>query len=239
MLGGGAAHKIKVYQMQFVCRAAVMATAAFLISAPVTAGATVIFSENFSGAAPGTHGTGTLSGTGFAVTGGNIDIIGVLNGSFFTCVQNLPGNCIDMVGSGANGQITSTVTFNLLANHLYTYSFDHVLQGFGPTDPNTSKFTFDVGGVSIVEYTSTGAGAGIGAGFVSPIDVANAVLIITSTLAADGSHGSVISNIVLNDEGLQPTETPVPGALPLFASGVGALGLLRWRRKRKAATPAA
>ena len=27
---------------------------------------------------------------------------------------------------------------------------------------------------------------------------------------------------------------PLPGSLPLFASGLGALGLLGWRRKRKA-----
>jgi hypothetical protein len=29
-------------------------------------------------------------------------------------------------------------------------------------------------------------------------------------------------------------QTPIPGALPLFATGLGALGLLMWRRKRKA-----
>ncbi len=33
--------------------------------------------------------------------------------------------------------------------------------------------------------------------------------------------------------------TPLPAALPLFASGLGALGLLGWRRKRKAAPLAA
>jgi hypothetical protein len=37
--------------------------------------------------------------------------------------------------------------------------------------------------------------------------------------------------------GFQDT-TPLPAALPLFASGLGALGLLGWRRKRKAALAA-
>jgi len=37
--------------------------------------------------------------------------------------------------------------------------------------------------------------------------------------------------------GLNPT--PVPATLPLFASGVGAMGLFGWRRKRKAAAIAA
>jgi hypothetical protein len=35
------------------------------------------------------------------------------------------------------------------------------------------------------------------------------------------------------------TQTPLPGALPLFASGLSALGLLGWRRKKKAAALAA
>jgi hypothetical protein len=32
----------------------------------------------------------------------------------------------------------------------------------------------------------------------------------------------------------QSAATPLPAALPLFATGIGALGLLGWRRKRKA-----
>jgi hypothetical protein len=38
---------------------------------------------------------------------------------------------------------------------------------------------------------------------------------------------------------LTPLATPLPGALPLFATGLGALGLLGWRRKKKAAALAA
>jgi hypothetical protein len=34
---------------------------------------------------------------------------------------------------------------------------------------------------------------------------------------------------------IAPTPTPLPVALPLFATGLGALGLLGWRRKRKQA----
>jgi len=36
-----------------------------------------------------------------------------------------------------------------------------------------------------------------------------------------------------------PVATPLPGAFPLFASGLGALGLIGWRKKKKAAALAA
>ena len=38
---------------------------------------------------------------------------------------------------------------------------------------------------------------------------------------------------------LAQTETPLPATLPLFATGLGALGVLGWRRKKKAAKLAA
>jgi len=35
------------------------------------------------------------------------------------------------------------------------------------------------------------------------------------------------------------TTTPLPATLPMFASGLGVLGLLRWRKKRKSLVAAA
>jgi hypothetical protein len=47
--------------------------------------------------------------------------------------------------------------------------------------------------------------------------------------------GAGTFNFSFSLEGVSPT--PLPAALPLFASGLGAFGLLKWRRKRK--TPVA
>jgi choice-of-anchor C domain-containing protein len=45
-------------------------------------------------------------------------------------------------------------------------------------------------------------------------------------------YGPALDNVSVN-------ATPLPAALPLFATGLGALGLLGWRRKRKAKAIAA
>jgi hypothetical protein len=47
------------------------------------------------------------------------------------------------------------------------------------------------------------------------------------------------TEILANIETLTVSSTPLPAALSLFATGLGALGLLGWRRKRKAAALAA
>ena len=51
-----------------------------------------------------------------------------------------------------------------------------------------------------------------------------------------GSGSATITELGVG--GLQG-ETPLPAALPLFATGLGGLGLLGWRRKRKAKVAAA
>src|SRR5262245_35522357 len=59
-------------------------------------------------------------------------------------------------------------------------------------------------------------------------------------LVANSSGCGACSDIRLSAIGVENlssgslTPVPVPAALPLFATGLGALGLLGWRRKRKA-----
>jgi hypothetical protein len=58
-------------------------------------------------------------------------------------------------------------------------------------------------------------------------------------IATCGTGWSGSLDITYNFTPSTPAETPLPSALPLFATGLGALGLVGWRRKRKAAALAA
>ena len=54
------------------------------------------------------------------------------------------------------------------------------------------------------------------------------------TLTWDFSKDNQVTDIVTDASGTYYLdETPLPAALPLFASGLGAMGLFGWRRKRK------
>jgi PEP-CTERM motif len=58
-------------------------------------------------------------------------------------------------------------------------------------------------------------------------------------MTAGLSDGNFAQTTDLSVSGTGINATPLPAALPLFASGLGALGLLGWRRKRKGAALAA
>jgi hypothetical protein len=52
---------------------------------------------------------------------------------------------------------------------------------------------------------------------------------ITSLVLSTDTNNFEVDNFAA----IEPTATPLPAALPLFATGIGGLGLLGWRRKRK------
>ena len=49
-----------------------------------------------------------------------------------------------------------------------------------------------------------------------------------------GGPGSAVNWSLTNTSSLVPSNVPLPAGLPLFVTGLGAIGLLAWRRKRKA-----
>jgi hypothetical protein len=57
-------------------------------------------------------------------------------------------------------------------------------------------------------------------------------------LIADCSDYELVFSNGIDNSGDDMSATPVPATLPLFAGGLGALGLLGWRRKRKNAAAA-
>jgi hypothetical protein len=65
-----------------------------------------------------------------------------------------------------------------------------------------------------------------------------AILSTTASYDVNTSFNGTYSITELGPQG-SASATPLPAALPLFASGLGGLGLLGWRRKRKAAALAA
>ena len=74
-----------------------------------------------------------------------------------------------------------------------------------------------------------------------PLDEPSRSLTITSHISLFNSFPDPLSPLFVSidlPDGLTlgfvpPVENPLPAALPLFATGLGALGLLGWRRKRK------
>lgn len=80
-----------------------------------------------------------------------------------------------------------------------------------------------------------------------PYDLASAFPLTTGTVSqtAGSLYFTSLGDLVFSDitsmsfEAVIPGATPLPGAMPLFATGLSALGFLGWRRKKKATTAAA
>ena len=113
----------------------------------------------------------------------------------------------------------------------------------GPTpagNPNTGIWGLhvDVNG-SILDLSGIDHAAGTYPGAIETLlfstDGTGAATVFFEQTTLSGSEASaIIDNVTISTGGGgNAGTTPLPAALPLFATGLGALGLLGWRRKRK------
>jgi hypothetical protein len=183
------------------------------------------FSWTYSGTA--FFGTGTDTGSGTLTTGGLASACG--SPPVGSCsYQNPPGNTITgITGTWDGFTITGLVTpesFNHNNNVLYLSPGQMLLDASAVGDP---------GGLAFFVSGYTGN------------NVPNPTTVVVE-LFYDTIHGGYSANTGNTQNGccslgtdgtfaVSPVSAvPLPGALPLFVTGLGALGLLGWRRKRKA-----
>ena len=121
-------------------------------------------------------------------------------------------------------------TIDITANQLIYRPLANVTYG-GGVDFN--GFVFDFSGAPTILGVSVNA-PGSNFNPVSLSFTGNSVTFDLQNLTVFSS-----SVLVLDFTLADTVVTPLPAALPLFATGLGALGLLGWRRKRKGAAVAA
>jgi hypothetical protein len=95
---------------------------------------------------------------------------------------------------------------------------------------NLNSAFFNLNGMSVsafLSFSETALGGGSTDGHtLDDIDV------IVAELGSSFDAGNV-SEFATDHLEAPPSETLVPAALPLFAGGLGALGMFGWRRKRR------
>ncbi len=164
------------------------------------------------------NGTGTLNANPFSGSPFDFHLVGPDGG----------GNVVDLT--------TATVSLNGGPSNTFTNPM-HIGLNFGP---DYAFFGYQTGGTDLIQLiflpadftalSSTNSFSGAPTSFnLAFTDVPTSGGLLSFTDFSDLNLSAVSTD----------SQTPLPAALPLFASGLSALGLLGWRRKRKKASLAA
>ena len=185
---------------------------------------TITSPQNFTSTG-GTTGSVNLNGTGFLVQQCCIGITGTFNGNF------APGDKVLVTGAGSSLTINfntpvQTVGAQIQDNRIGDLFIAEILAFNG----NVLLGTFTKSGFS----GDVGNNSNIFLGVQDSIADITSVTYLTFTSSPEYSLQAVAIN-QLTIGGGNVTVTPLPAALPLFATGLGVLGLLGWRKKRSQA----
>jgi hypothetical protein len=179
----------------------------------------------------------------------------------FTCADvqaaTLQGDIVTLAeptGTIGNYLVSSGVDYSPGPLAHYDFSFgvlaDHLRISFSEPDLGSTTTTFfgfyAIAGTSTITLSSLDFSGGevlTGFNVLSSIYPITVNILTPHSLSLSWTEGGAFTPPVTFLEGefvtSQAAATPLPGTLPLFAGGLGALGLLGWRRKKKAAALAA
>jgi len=170
-------------------------------------------------------------------------IIGGMVGTGSSYGATLEGTIFD--ATGIDGLVVGTVTYNVAFKH------DAYNSVYATTPPT---FLGDETGAQAAATALASALVSLQVRYLTGLDQTlgqNALVPYNPPLNASAAQCTPATNCAMNiwsavaSPAFDPsvtyadvdftvfTQTPLPAALPLFASGLGALGLLGWRRKRK------
>ncbi len=187
----------------------------------VGVGSTTISGWTVNGAASGNDGVawiGPANPFGIAAQDGSysLDLTGYTNGAPYAGVQQ---------SVATTSGDTYALTFYLGAeiSGVGTYSID----ACGGSTCQTSS----------VNIVTAGSGSPVNSWTLETLDFtatsASTLISLLGTNSGGVQEYIGLDNVNLIDTGA--SATPLPAALPLFATGLGAMGLFGWRRKRKSA----
>lgn len=160
--------------------------------------------------------------------------------NFSGTINPFPGHPLDLSQFPLPANVSGTLTFDSGVLTSLNLNVDPGAVFNGPTGPHyTSSFTVspdEQNWSATINYLDPAGSLG---DFILQLDLTltDTAGMLTATMFQVAQPGtpafdSYIGNFI--DFHGTVSQVPLPAALPLFATGLGALGLLGWRRKRKA-----
>jgi len=181
--------------------------------------------------------TGDIDGTGMGLSfnGGGISIIAT--SAQGNVRQDHPANGgLGVLGGTDNLELGLGETLNLAFNtsvEIVNWTFNGLMNMNGHQDAANGDFTASVDGGSLSSDASNFDGLG---GETIPdssisMCVLNPSFCNTNSISFASNSNSPFEGYL---ESITIAAVPIPAALPLFAGGLGLLGFMGWRRKRRA-----
>lgn len=192
----------------------------------------VVFFAMGQMATPAKAVTLVVDGSGQLIGATDIDLgtLGVFNVSFTgaSCIAVF-GGCDDLSDFEFNNQADATTAAQALLSQVFVNNHSSAPSSLFDTDPELIQGCTNVQTCTVaIPFSLSSQVVTVMYSFNSSVES------IDQTILANLNVGTTSNNLTFAHF-ISISEVPVPAALPLFGTGLALMGILGWRRKRKAA----